>query len=72
MLIHLGLFLFMDIIPLNKLISRLRTDLKLADKYREQCCHDGYPEPCPETNRKNQRKMSILHYLEEYKKLLNK
>ena len=62
----------MDIVPLDKLISRLRTDLKLADKYREKYCHDGYPKPGTEIDRKNQRKMSILHYLEEYKKLLNK
>ena len=62
----------MDILPLNKLISRLRTDLKLADQYREKYCHDGYPKPGPEIDRKNQLKMSILHYLEEYKKLLNK
>lgn len=61
----------MDILPLDKLISRLRTDLKLADIYREQYCKNGYPVPGPAVNRKNQQKTSILFYLEEYKKLLN-
>ena len=61
----------MDILPLDKLISRLRTDLKLADIYREQCCKNGYPGPGLAVNRKNQQKASILYYLEEYKKLLN-
>lgn len=62
----------MDILPLDKLISRLRTDLKLAGNYREKYCKNGYPEPGPIIDRKNQRKASILYYLEEYKKLLNK
>jgi len=51
------------VIPLDKLISRYRTDLKLAN----------YPEDqellLAETKRKNIRKASVLYYLELLKEL---
>lgn len=49
-----------DIIPLDKLISRLRTDLKLAKNYS-----DNYGEPAThEVRHKNKQKLSLLYYLE--------
>lgn len=56
-----------DIIPLDKLISRLRTDLKLAKNYA-----DKYGEPdTNEVKRKNKQKLSLLYYLERLKELDN-
>jgi hypothetical protein len=55
-----------DLIPLDKLISRLRTDLKLSKKYA-----DTYGEPISnDVIRKNKRKASILYYLESLKERL--
>lgn len=54
-----------DIIPLDKLISRLRTDLKLAKNYA-----DKYGEPdTHEVRHKNKQKLSLLYYLEKLKEL---
>jgi hypothetical protein len=54
-----------DVIPLDKLISRLRTDLKLSKKYA-----DMYGEPnSNDVIRKNKRKASMLWYLERLKEL---
>ena len=54
-----------EAIPLDKLISRLRTDLKLAKNY-------AYKYGEPDTNRvkhKNKQKLSLLYYLERLKEL---
>ena len=52
-----------DLIPLDKLISRLRTDLKLSKKYS-----DTYGESnSNDVIRKNKMKASILYYLESLK-----
>lgn len=49
-----------EVIPLDKLISRLRTDLTLSKNYT-----DKYGEPSSnEVKRKNKQKMSLLYYLE--------
>ena len=54
-----------DLIPLDKLISRLRTDLKLAKNYA-----DKYGEPdTNEVRHKNKQKLSLLYYLEKLKEL---
>lgn len=45
-------------IPLKKLISRYRTDLKLANYPDDQELIDG------KTKRKNLKKASVLYYLE--------
>jgi hypothetical protein len=44
--------------PLNKLITRYRTDLKLANYPKDQELLNN------ETKRKNFRKASVLYYLE--------
>ena len=54
-----------DLIPLEKLISRLRTDLKLADNYATYYSADISNE----TRKKNKKKASLLFYLEELKEL---
>ena len=54
-----------DLIPLEKLISRLRTDLKLADNYATHYSADISNE----TRKKNKKKASLLFYLEELKAL---
>ena len=55
-----------EAIPLDKLISRLRTDLKLAKNYA-----DKYGEPSShEVRHKNKQKMSILYYLELLKDIV--
>ena len=54
-----------EVIPLDKLISRLRTDLKLSKKYA-----DTYGEPSTnEVKHKNKQKASLLYYLERLKEL---
>jgi len=54
-----------DIIPLDKLISRLRTDLKLSKYYA-----DKYGEPSSnEVKHKNKQKASLLYYLELLKEV---
>lgn len=55
-----------DIIPLDKLISRLRTDLKLSKHYA-----DKYGEPLNnhQVMHKNKQKASLLYYLELLKKV---
>lgn len=51
------------VIPLDKLISRYRTDLKLANYPADQ------ELLLPETKLKNDRKASVLYYLELLKEL---
>ena len=54
-----------DLIPLDKLISRLRTDLKLSKIYA-----DKYGEPdTNEVKHKNKQKASLLWYLERLKEV---
>lgn len=54
-----------EVIPLDKLISRLRTDLKLSKNYA-----DKYGEPSShEVKHKNKQKLSLLYYLELLKDL---
>lgn len=54
-----------EVIPLDKLISRLRTDLKLSKIYA-----DKYGKPSSnEVKHKNKRKASMLWYLEQLKEL---
>ena len=55
-----------DLIPLDKLISRLRTDLKLSKKYA-----DTYGESnSNDVIIKNKMKASLLYYLESLKERL--
>ena len=54
-----------NIIPLDKLISRLRTDLKLSKSYADK--HGG--PSSNEVKHKNKRKASMLWYLERLKEL---
>lgn len=54
-----------ELIPLDKLISRLRTDLKLSKQYA-----DKYGEPSShEVKHKNKQKLSLLYYLELLKEI---
>ncbi len=54
-----------DIIPLDKLIARLKTDLKLSKQYT-----DKYGEPSSnEVMHKNKQKASLLYYLEKLKQM---
>lgn len=54
-----------EVIPLDKLISRLRTDLKLSKNYA-----DKYGEPSShEIKHKNKQKLSLLYYLELLKEV---
>lgn len=54
-----------ELVPLEKLIVRLRTDLKLAQHYK-----DKYNTDIDRTTaKKNKRKASILFYLEELQAL---
>jgi hypothetical protein len=54
-----------EVIPLDKLISRLRTDLKLSKNYA-----DKYGEPSSnEVKHKNKQKLSLLYYLELLKEV---
>lgn len=54
-----------DLIPLDKLISRLRTDLKLSKNYAAK-----YGEPSThEVKHKNKQKLSLFYYLERLKEL---
>ena len=54
-----------EVIPLDKLISRLRTDLKLSKYYA-----DKYGEPSSyEVKHKNKQKLSLLYYLELLKEV---
>lgn len=62
----------LELIPLDKLIKRLETDLKLAEQYREEYCSDKYPHPVHKILLKNKRKYSILHYLLELMELKKK
>ena len=60
----------LELIPLEKLIKRLETDLHLAEKYREDFCSDSkYPKPGHKVLLNNRNKYSILHYLIELKEL---
>ena len=60
----------LELIPLEKLIKRLETDLHLAEKYLEDFCSDSkYPKPGHKVLLKNRNKYSILHYLIELKEL---
>lgn len=54
-----------DLIPLNKLIVRLRTDLKLAQHYKDKYNTDVVAM----TAKKNKQKASLLFYLEELQAL---
>lgn len=54
-----------DLIPLEKLIVRLRTDLKLAQFYKDKYNTDVVRT----TAKKNKQKASLLFYLEELKAL---
>ena len=56
-----------ELVPLEKLISRLRTDLKLTKCSWAVKTLGG--EVNRATQRKNQRKASILFYLEELQAL---
>ena len=63
----------LELIPLDKIIKRLETDLHLAEKYREDYCSDPYySKPGRKILLKNRNKYSILHYLLELKKLKEK
>lgn len=54
-----------DIIPLDKLISRLKTDLKLSKQYAGR-----YGEPSTnEVKHKNKQKASLLYWLEKLKQM---
>lgn len=54
-----------DIIPLDKLISRLKTDLKLSKQYAGR-----YGEPSShEVMHKNKQKASLLYWLETLKQM---
>ena len=55
-----------EAISLDKLISRLRTDLKLAKTYADTC---GEPSS-NKVKRKNKQKLSILYYLELLKDIV--
>lgn len=60
----------LELIPLDKLIKRLETDLHLAEKYREDyCSKPKHSKPGHKVLLKNRNKYSILHYLLELKKL---
>ena len=54
-----------DLVPLEKLIVRLRTDLKLAQHYKDKYSVDVDHT----TAKKNKRKASLLFYLEELQAL---
>jgi hypothetical protein len=58
------------LIPLEKLISRLRTDLKLSARYAAGLPLDG-PKLDQTIINKNIRKASLLHYLEELHAIKN-
>ena len=55
-----------ELIPLDKLISRLRTDLKLAQYYKDKYNTDVVAT----TAKKNKQKASLLYYLERLKELI--
>ena len=55
-----------ELIPLDKLISRLRTDLKLAQHYKDKYNTDVVAM----TAKKNKQKASLLYYLERLKELI--
>lgn len=54
-----------EVMPLDKLISRLRTDLKLSKKYTARYGESSSDD----VKRKNKQKLSILYYLELLKDL---
>ena len=54
-----------EVIPLDKLISRLRTDLKLAQYYKDKYNTDVVAT----TAKKNKQKASLLYYLELLKEV---
>ena len=53
-------------IPIEKLISRLETDLKLAKKYEAD-----YGKPRLQYQKKNLKKLSLLHWLKVCKDFLD-
>ena len=55
-----------DYIPIEKLISRLETDLKLAKKYEAD-----YGKPRLQYQKKNLKKLSLLHWLKICKGFLD-
>lgn len=63
----------LELIPLDKLIKRIETDLRLAEQYREEYCSDPkYPKPGHKVMLKNRSKYSILHYLKALRELKSK
>lgn len=57
-----------EAIPLEKVIARLRTDLKLASRYAVNCTSHVRPEVA----RKNKMKASALYWLEELQQILER
>ena len=55
-----------EAIPLDKLISRLKTDLKLSKNYADTCGESSSNK----VKRKNKQKLSIIYYLELLKDII--
>ena len=54
-----------DLIPLDKLITRMKTDLAMSKAYKEK-----WQTPTRRrVKTKNRTKMSVLFYLEEFQKM---
>ena len=61
-----------EIIPLEKLISRLKNDLSLSEAYVEKCKKMNISAKIDHpTEKKNQRKRSTLYWLEMLQSIRN-